>query len=44
MHIRDYVHVNVNVSDSPYLDGINTTVANAEINNKNGSVPAFAGQ
>lgn len=38
MHIRDYVHVNVNVSDSPYLDGINTTFANATINNKNGSV------
>jgi hypothetical protein len=34
MHIRDYVHVNINVSDSPYLAGINTTVANAEINGK----------
>jgi hypothetical protein len=37
MHIRDYVHMNVNVSDSPYLNGINTTVANAEINLVNGS-------
>ena len=37
MHIRDNVHVNVNVSESPYLDGINTTVANAEINLANGS-------
>ena len=37
MHIRDYVHVNINVSDSEYLNGINTTVANAEINLVNGS-------
>lgn len=38
MHIRDYVHVNINISDSPYLDGINTTIADAEINGKNGNV------
>ncbi len=37
MHLRDYVHVNILVSDSPYLNGINTTIANAEINLKNGS-------
>ena len=37
MHIRDYVHVNVNVSDSPYMAGINTTVADAEINNVSGT-------
>ena len=38
MHIRDYVHVNINQSDSPYLAGINTTFANAEMNFKNGSI------
>ena len=38
MHIRDYVHVNVNESDSPYMAGINTTVADAEINNVSGTV------
>lgn len=35
MHIRDYVHVNVVASDSDYAEyvrGINTTIANAEIN------------
>ncbi len=32
MRIRDYIHVNINESASPYLHGINTTVANAEIN------------
>lgn len=35
MHIRDYVHVNVVASESDYAEyvqGINTTVANAEIN------------
>ncbi len=37
MHIRDYVHVNVNESESPYLDGINTTVADAEFNNVSGT-------
>lgn len=37
MHLRDYVHVNVNISDSPYLDGILTTFANAEINGKSGT-------
>lgn len=36
MHIRDYVHVNLNISDSPYLDGINTTVAQAEIDTRTG--------
>ncbi|MFN2134488.1 MAG: hypothetical protein ACK2UK_00950 [Candidatus Promineifilaceae bacterium] len=36
MHIRDYVHVNVNVSESPYLAGINTTIAEAEIDTSNG--------
>jgi hypothetical protein len=37
MHIRDYVHVNVNESDSSYLAGINTTVADAEFNNVSGT-------
>lgn len=37
MHVRDYVHVNINESDSPYLHGINTTFANAEINLKTGT-------
>ena len=32
MHIRNYKHVNLDVSDNPELDGINTTVADAEIN------------
>ena len=30
-HIRNYLHTNRNVSDFPELDGINTTVADAEI-------------
>lgn len=36
-HIRNIVHTNVNISDSPELDGINTTVADAEFNLKNGN-------
>jgi len=35
-HIRNYHHTNRDVSDSPYLDGINTTVADAEINLRTG--------
>jgi hypothetical protein len=38
MHIRDYVHVNIIQSESPYLAGKNTTFANAEMNFKNGSI------
>ncbi len=37
-HVRDRVHVNVDVSDYPELNGINTTVADAEFNLKNGNV------
>lgn len=36
-HIRNIVHTNVNISDSPEMDGINTTVADAEFNLKNGN-------
>jgi hypothetical protein len=36
MHMRDVVHVNVNVSDTPELSGINTTIADAEFNLKTG--------
>lgn len=32
MHIRNYKHVNLDVSDNPELNGINTTLADAEIN------------
>ena len=31
-HIRNYVHTNRNVSEAPELNGVNTTVADAEIN------------
>ena len=36
MHMRDVFHVNVNVSDEPEFNGINTTVAAAEFNMKTG--------
>lgn len=36
MHIRGVVHVNVDVSDTPEFNGINTTVADADINLKTG--------
>jgi hypothetical protein len=32
MHLRDVFHVNVDVSDTPELNGINTTIAGAEVN------------
>lgn len=38
MHLRNVRHTNIDVSNSPYLDGINTTVADAEINLKTGSM------
>jgi len=38
LHLRDVVHVNVDVSDDPELNGINTTYADADINLKNGNV------
>lgn len=38
LHIRDIVHVNVSISDDPELNGINTTVADADINLKTGNV------
>lgn len=37
-HIRNYVHTNRNVSDFPELTGVNTTVADAEINFATGAV------
>lgn len=37
LHIRNYHHTNIDVSDTPELNGINTTVADAEINLKNGN-------
>ena len=36
LHIRDRVHINVDVSDTPELNGINTTIADADINLKTG--------
>jgi hypothetical protein len=38
MHIRGREHVNVDISDYPELNGINTTVADAEINMATGFV------
>jgi hypothetical protein len=38
LHLRDVVHVNIDVSDYPELNGINTTYADADINLKNGNV------
>lgn len=38
LHIRGREHVNVDVSDTPELNGINTTVADAEINMATGFV------
>jgi len=35
-HIRNYHHTNRDVSDSPELDGVNTTVGDADINLKTG--------
>ena len=37
-HIRNYVHTNRNVSDFPELNGVNTTVADAEIHLPSGYV------
>jgi hypothetical protein len=36
LHIRGRVHVNVTVSDTPEFNGINTTIADADINVKTG--------
>ena len=36
MHMRNVLHVNVNVSDTPEFNGINTTIADAEFNLKTG--------
>lgn len=38
MHMRDVLHVNVDVSDTPELNGTNTTLAGAEINFKTGGM------
>lgn len=36
MHMRDVFHVNVDVSDAPEFNGLNTTIADAEFNMKTG--------
>ena len=36
MHMRDVLHVNVDVSDTPDFNGFNTTLADAEFNMKTG--------
>jgi len=36
MHMRNVVHVNVDVSDTPEFNGLNTTLADAEFNMKTG--------
>jgi hypothetical protein len=36
MHMRDVWHVNVDVSDMPEFNGLNTTIADAEFNMKTG--------
>jgi len=36
MHMRDVLHVNVDVSDTLEFNGFNTTIANAELNMKTG--------
>ena len=38
LHMRNVVHVNLDVSDTPEFNGINTTVADAEINFKTDGV------
>lgn len=36
MHMRDVWHVNVDVSDTPEFNGLNTTIADAEFNMQTG--------
>lgn len=36
VHMRDVLHVNVDISDTPEFNGINTTVADAEFNMQTG--------
>jgi hypothetical protein len=36
LHMRNVLHVNVDVSDTPEFNGINTTLADAEFNMKTG--------
>jgi len=38
MHLRDVYHVNVDISDTPEFNGINTTFADAEINFNTGGM------
>jgi hypothetical protein len=38
MHLRDVLHVNVDVSDTPEFNGINTTLADAEVNTNTGGM------
>jgi hypothetical protein len=38
MHLRDVYHMNVDISDTPEFNGINTTIANAEINFNTGGM------
>lgn len=37
MHVRGILHTNVNVSDTPELNGLHSTVADAEFNQVNGN-------
>ena len=36
LHMRDVLHVNVDISDTPEFNGVNTTLADAEFNMKTG--------
>lgn len=36
LHMRNVIHVNVDISDEPEFNGINTTIADAEFNLKTG--------
>ena len=38
MHMRDVFHVNIDISDTPEFNGINTTFADAEINFNTGGM------
>lgn len=38
IHLRDVLHVNVDVSDTPEFNGINRTLADAEINMNTGGI------
>ena len=38
LHLRNVLHVNIDISDTPELNGINTTLADANINYKIGGM------